>query len=68
MNVVIQMKTLIFQFEVKPHGFYSFDLELQIPVTIGNITLDPSPFNKPPETHFSGSKIPYSIFKINFST
>ena len=45
---------LSFQFEVKPHGFFSFDLEVEIPVIIGNVAFDPNPFNKPPQAYLSG--------------
>jgi len=39
---------------VKSAGLFSFDLEVEIPVLIGNVALDPNPFNKPAQAYFSG--------------
>jgi len=39
---------------VKIHGFCTLNLYLKIPVLIGNIALDPNPFNRPPGAYFSG--------------
>jgi hypothetical protein len=33
---------------VKPNGIFTFDLEEEIRILIGNVALDPDPFNKPP--------------------
>jgi hypothetical protein len=50
---------------VKPSGVFSFDLEESIPVTIGNVALDPDPFNKPAQkSGKSGQRFKNIHFRI----